>query len=112
MKLTEISDYRNKKLRRSTWVPKAYMVFKDGQWWSNSFWCETMKYEFAPMKESLEDESYEDWEEYVEWKGEVLEELHHLRLAIEQKNREMETLITRFRLKIESINCTKESHDS
>jgi hypothetical protein len=76
MKLQDIPDYRNKKVRRKTWCAKGYIQLKDGVWWSNQL---TVRgYEFGPLKYDYEFLGWDNWEEYYEWKGEALEALHQL----------------------------------
>lgn len=115
MKLTDIPDYRNKKLRLASWIPLAYVMYKDGEWWHNYFDCADMSLHFAPGKDIEKDRffsTHEHWEEYVEWKANVLEEFHQLNLKVTEKMNEIQTLMWAFKDKVEKLsNCTKDQYE-
>lgn len=85
MRASDIPDYKSKRIRVRTWVPRGYAEYRDGVWWHNTM-LPGGRYELAPGKDVDAFDPYHEWEEYIEWKAEVRERLHELRLAVDRRH--------------------------
>lgn len=83
---SDIPDYKSKRIRLWSWVPRGYCEFIDGEWWHNSLASVEglPRYELKPGPDPNDNPNF-GWEEYVEWKAELRQELSSLRHAIERR---------------------------
>jgi len=101
---SDIPEYKSKRIRLWSWVPKGYAEFIDGVWWYNSLRPKESGavYEFAPGTD-VEDNKCCGWEEYVDWKAELRHELSQLREALDRRHQRNMRMIWALESKIDKM---------